>query len=117
MQNEKIYFTTFLLPFAVYAQNKSTVQLDNYMNGQVNVNDFSGTILVAQKGTIIYEKAFGLADRELNVKNNLQSKFQIGSITKQFTACAILQLAEAGKLKLNDTIGAYFPGFPKGDTV
>lgn len=113
----KLILLLFLFPYAVLAQKNYTVQFDNYMNGQVTVNDFSGNVLVAQKGKVIYEKAFGLADRELNVKNNLESKFQIGSLTKQFTACAILQLAEAGKLKLNDTIGTYFPGFSKGDSV
>lgn len=106
-----------LFPFAVSAQKSYTARVDDYMNGQIKINDFSGNVLVAQNGKVIYEKAFGLADRELNVKNNLESKFQIGSLTKQFTASAILQLAEAGKLKLNDTIGTYFPGFPKGDSV
>jgi CubicO group peptidase (beta-lactamase class C family) len=113
----KLILLLLLFPFAVSAQKSYTAKFDDYMNGQVNVNDFSGNVLVAQKGKIIYEKAFGLADRELNVKNNLKGKFQIGSLTKQFTAAAILQLAEAGKLKLTDTIGTYFPSFPKGDSV
>ena len=113
----KLVLLFLLFPFALSAQKDYTVQLDNYMKGQINVNDFSGNVLVAQKGKIIYERTFGLADKELNVKNNIEGKFQIGSLTKQFTACAILQLAEAGKLKLNDTIGTYFPGFPKGDSV
>jgi len=113
----KLILLFLLIPFAVSAQMNYTAQFDNYMDAQVNVNDFSGNVLVAQKGKVIYEKAFGLADREQNLKNNIEGKFQIGSLTKQFTACAILQLAEAGKLKLNDIIGTYFPGFPKGDTV
>jgi len=113
----KLILLFFLFPFVVSAQKSYTVQFDDYITGQINVNDFSGNVLVAQKGKVIYEKAFGLADRELNVKNNLESKFQIGSLTKQFTACAILQLAEVGKLKLNDTIGTYLPSFPKGDSI
>ena len=113
----KSILVTLLFPIAVYSQKNYTSQFDDYMMEQIKVNDFSGNVLVAQKGKVIYEKAFGFADRELNVKNNPGSKFQVGSITKQFTACGILQLAEAGKLKLNDTIGTYFPGFPKGDTV
>jgi len=114
---KKLILLLLLFPFAVSAQKNFTTQFDNYMNAQVSVNDFSGTVLVARKGKVIYEKAFGLADRELNVKNNLQSKYQIGSITKQFTACGILLLAEEGKLTLNDKLNKYFPDFPKSDSV
>lgn len=113
----KLILLLLLFPFAVSAQKNFTAQFDNYMNAQASVNDFSGTVLVARKGKVIYEKAFGLADRELNVKNNLQSKYQIGSITKQFTACGILLLAEEGKLNLNDKLNKYFPDFPKADSV
>lgn len=113
----KLPFLILLLPFAVFAQKNYTSQFDNYMKAQMEVNGFSGNVLVAQRGNFIYEKSFGLADKEQNVKNNLEGEFQIGSITKQFTASAILQLVEAGKLKLTDTIGSYFPGFPKGDSV
>ena len=72
------------------------------MQAQVNVNEFTGTMLVAQKGKVIYEKAFGLANREWNIPNAVETKFGIGSVTKQFTAAAILQLAEKGKLNLED---------------
>ena len=113
----KLILLLLLSPFAVTAQKSYTALFDNYMNAQVNINDFSGTILVAQKGKVIYEKAFGVADRELNVKTNLQSKYQIGSITKQFTACGILLLAENGKLNLVDKLSKYFPEFPKADSV
>lgn len=113
----KLILLLLLFPFAVSAQKNYTAGFDDYMKGEVNVNDFSGNVLVAQKGKIIYEKSFGLADRELNVKNNPEGKFQIGSLTKQFTASAIMQLVEAGKLKLTNTIGTYFPGFPKGDSI
>jgi CubicO group peptidase (beta-lactamase class C family) len=87
------------------------------MQAEVKVNDFSGAVLVAQQGKIMYEKAFGMANREWNIPNGAETKFQIGSLTKQFTAAAILQLAEAGKLKLDDRLSKYIPDFPKGDTV
>lgn len=106
-----------LIPFVVSAQKNYASVLDNYMNAEVKINSFSGTVLVAQKGKIIYEKAFGMADQELNVKNSLQSKYQIASITKQFTACCILRLVEEGKLNLDDKLSKFFPDFPKGDSV
>jgi CubicO group peptidase (beta-lactamase class C family) len=113
----KLFIFFLLLPFAVTAQKNYTALLDQYMQAQTNVNEFSGTVLVAQKGTVLYKKAFGQANREWNVANTVQTKFRIGSLTKQFTAAAILQLAEAGKLTLEDKLSKYFPGFPKGDSV
>jgi CubicO group peptidase (beta-lactamase class C family) len=106
-----------LLPIVLSAQKNYPVLLDRYMHAQVNVNEFTGTVLVARKGKVIYEKAFGLADREWNVPNTIDTKFEIGSITKQFTAACVLQLANEGKLSLDDKLSKYFPDFPKADSV
>ncbi len=106
-----------LLPIVLSAQKNYPVLLDSYMHAQVNVNEFTGTVLVARKGKIIYEKAFGMADREWNVPNTIDTKFEIGSITKQFTASCVLQLANEGKLSLDDKLSKYFPDFPKADSV
>lgn len=99
------------------AQKNYSSLLDNYMKAQANLNDFSGAALIAKDNKIIYQKAFGAANKEWNVPNTLQTKFRIGSLTKQFTAAAVLQLAEAGKLNLDDRLSKYFPDFPKGDSV
>jgi CubicO group peptidase (beta-lactamase class C family) len=106
-----------LLPVKSFAQKNYPMLLDKYMRAQVNVNDFSGAVLVAYKGKVIYKKAFGYADREWKLPNTTDSKFEICSLTKQFTAAAILQLAEQHQLNLNDKLSAYFPGYPKGDSV
>lgn len=106
-----------LIPFAISAQKNYIASLDKYMNAQVSINEFSGNVLIAQKGKIIFEKAFGMADREWNIPNTVNSKFEIGSITKQFTAACILSLSEQGKLSLDDKLSKYFPNFPKGDSV
>jgi len=68
--------------------------------------------IVVKDGKTIYQKAFGMANLELNVKLKPEHIFRIGSITKQFTACAILKLAEEGKLSLNDDITKYIKDFP-----
>ncbi len=68
--------------------------------------------IVAVKGKVIYHKAFGKADLELNVDMRPEMVFRIGSITKQFTAVAILQLEESGKLSLKDPITKYLPDYP-----
>ena len=73
---------------------------------------FSGTVLIAEQGKPKYHKAFGLANRETNTANTLNTKFDIGSMNKSFTKTVILQLVEEGKLKVTDTLGQYISGFP-----
>ncbi len=71
-------------------------------------------VLVARSERVIYSRAFGVANMELNVPLQAGSVFKIGSITKQFTAVAILQLAEQGKLGLQDDITRFIPDYPTG---
>lgn len=73
---------------------------------------FSGALLVAVNGKPVLRQGVGLADRELGAANTPQTKFRIGSITKQFTATAILQLQEAGKLSIDDPISKYYKDSP-----
>lgn len=73
---------------------------------------FSGAVLVAVGGRPVLRRGVGLADRELGVAATPEMKFRIGSITKQFTATAVLQLQEAGKLSLDDPISKYYPDAP-----
>jgi CubicO group peptidase (beta-lactamase class C family) len=74
-------------------------------------------VLVAKNGSVVYEKGFAFAGINSQKKITPLTKFRIGSITKQFTASAILQLQEEGKLNVKDKISKYFPGFPRGDEV
>ena len=74
---------------------------------------FSGIVLVAEQGEPKYHKAFGLANRETNIANTLNTKFDIGSMNKSFTKTVILQLLEEGRLKVTDKLGQYLPGFPE----
>ncbi|MFL5295616.1 MAG: serine hydrolase [Phenylobacterium sp.] len=73
---------------------------------------FSGAVLVAVDGKPVLREALGLANREWNVANTADTKFRLGSITKQFTATAILQLAEQGKLSTDDPLSKYYPEAP-----
>jgi CubicO group peptidase (beta-lactamase class C family) len=107
----------FVLPVKSFAQKNYAAVIDTYMQAQVKVNAFSGVVLVTGKDKIIYKKAFGYADKEWEIPNTLETKFEIGSLTKQFTAAAVLQLAEQKKLSLDDKLSNYMPGYPKGDSV
>ena len=83
---------------------------DQYFN---NLENFSGNVLVAVKGKPIYEKSFGYANLELKVKSTSETKFRIGSITKQFTAMAIMILQEQGKLNVSDKLSDHIPNVPE----
>jgi CubicO group peptidase (beta-lactamase class C family) len=85
---------------------------DGVIKAYVDPGVFSGAVLVAKDGKPVFRKAFGLADREWDVANTPQTRFRLGSITKQFTAAAILQLAEQGKLSVDDPISKYYPAAP-----
>ncbi|WP_417445297.1 serine hydrolase domain-containing protein [Joostella sp.] len=104
---------TLFIGILSYGQsnNQKKLKINSYLNS-LNGDDFSGTVLVAHNDSIIEQRAYGLASIEFNVKNKIDTKFNIASITKLFTAVATLQLYEQGKLKLNSPIGEYLPDYP-----
>jgi CubicO group peptidase (beta-lactamase class C family) len=116
----KIMLKTILLFLLLLAGTISTAQtppgfsksVDSLVAPQFTGNQPGISILIAKKGQVVYQKAFGSADIELNVPMQPDNIFKIGSITKQFTAVAILQLAEQGKLRLDDPIQKYIPDYP-----
>lgn len=83
-------------------------RIDSYLNNSVE-NGYSGSVLVAKNGKILLSKAYGWADRNKKIPNEPNTIFNIGSVTKQFTAAAILKLQEQDKLKTSDKISKYFP--------
>jgi len=119
----RMYFNiTFTLCFILLlnikgvAQNNKNVEsintrIDNYLNSSVE-NGYSGSILVAKDGKILLSKGYGWADRNKKLPNEPNTIFNIGSVTKQFTAAAILKLQELNKLSTSDKIGKYFPHTP-----
>ena len=94
------------------AQTALSNELDSFLSARFKPNDPGGVVMAAKNGKVIYKKAFGMADLELNVPVNDSMVFYIGSNTKQFTAVAILQLVEKNKLQLQDTLGKYLPAAP-----
>ncbi|MFD2824633.1 serine hydrolase [Lacinutrix iliipiscaria] len=86
-------------------------RVDSYLESSAN-NGFSGVVLVAKKGEVILSKGYGWADRENKIPNAPATVFNIGSVTKQFTASAILKLVEQGKINTSDKISSYFNQTP-----
>lgn len=87
------------------------------MTAYANQHKFSGNVLIAQKGEILFQKAYGYANLAQQRPNTLETEFRVGSLTKMFTSTAILQLMEAGKLSLTDPIKKFLPDFPDGDKI
>ncbi len=102
-----------------FAQNKSKFaeRADRYIQPYVETNNFSGVVLVAKDGNVIFEKAYGNANYELNVSNNLQTVFHIASVSKTFTAASILLLEQRGLLATEDLLSKYIPDFPSGEKI
>lgn len=92
-------------------------EIDSYIGEHVKMGDFSGVVLVAKDGKNILSKGYGMANYELDVPNTPETKFRIGSVTKQFTAMAIVQLQEMGLLNVNDPISKYIPDYPRGNEI
>jgi CubicO group peptidase (beta-lactamase class C family) len=83
-----------------------------FMNKLAAADAFSGTLLVAKDDKPIFKAMYGLANKGYNVPNRLDTKLNIASITKMFTAIAITQLVEQGKLSYTDTVGKILPDYP-----
>jgi len=76
-----------------------------------------GTVLVARGGRILFRQSYGMANYELKVPNSSETRFHIASVSKPFTAAAILQLQEQGRLSVSDHVSKYLPDFPNGDRI
>lgn len=94
-----------------YSQNLES-DIDSLLQEKYQDNAPGATFLIARGGNVIYSKAFGLANLELNVPMQTDNVFEIGSMTKQFTAISILMLMEKGKLNLGDDITKFIPDYP-----
>ncbi|MEZ4962185.1 MAG: serine hydrolase domain-containing protein [Saprospiraceae bacterium] len=100
------------LPNGSIEQQETLDWLNGYIEKMERENDLSGCILIARGGRVLFEKYWGLADIESGRKINAGTLFGMASGSKMFTAIAIMQLQEQGKLKLSDPLTKYFPDFP-----
>ncbi|MGC1305848.1 MAG: serine hydrolase domain-containing protein [Phormidesmis sp.] len=111
--------TTTLTPRSTDAllTSEAIAQIDAYLYAHAQTDQFSGSVMVTggRRGAIA--RSYGQANREHEVPNTARTKFRIGSLTKQFTAIAILQLQERGLLNVQSPIFAYLLNYPKGDHI
>ena len=121
LQPMKAFFLFWIVGFnspnIVSAQSFET-KIDSLIQIEFkDKNGPGGVFMVAKNGKAIYQKAFGKANLELDVDLTPENVFQIGSMTKQFTAIAVLMLEEQGKLYVQNPITKYIPDYPSGDKI
>ncbi len=92
-------------------------ELDAFVQKLAEADLFSGTVLLAKDGKTIYQKAVGIANKDFNAPNKIDTKFNLGSMNKMFTAVAIAQLVERGKLSFDDPLSKFLPDFPDKESA
>ena len=106
----------FFLPSILNAQTIAE-KADALLTAYSDQQKFSGTVLIAKKGEIIFEKAYGYADKKSRRLNTTDTEFRVGSLTKMFTSTVILQLAAAKQLSLNDPLSKYVPAIANSENI
>jgi CubicO group peptidase (beta-lactamase class C family) len=92
-------------------------EIESYLNSLVQEKKLSGAVLVAKDGVTVASKAAGIANKATGEPITLNTKFNLGSMNKMFTAVAIAQLAQAGRLSFNDPISKHLPDYPNKDVA
>ncbi|HEY4150767.1 MAG TPA: serine hydrolase [Chitinophagaceae bacterium] len=92
-------------------------RIDTLLNAYADQTGFSGAVLVARNGEVLSNKGYGFKNIGEKTKNDSNTIFQIGSLTKQFTSAIILQLQEKNRLSVRDKLSKYIPDYPKGDSI
>lgn len=118
MKIAAIFLTLFLLYVTTFAQRPDVKLIADFVAAKQKYHNFNGNVLVAEKGKIIFKKSAGYSDIEAKIPLTDKSAFEIASISKQFTAAAVLLCVERDLLKLDDPLLKYFPELPyEGVTV
>jgi len=89
-------------------------ELDGYMKRLVQADVFSGVVLLAKDGEVVFQRAYGQADKEAGIANGIDTRFALASMHKMVTGVAIAQLVAKGKLSYEDPLSKFFPGAPEG---
>ncbi len=106
---KSLSFIFLLIVGLVFSQDKRLEKIDSVVSSWYTNNEFNGNILIAEKGNIIFNKSYGKANEETGEMLNENSQFELASVSKQFTATAIMILKERNQLSLDDPITNYFP--------
>jgi CubicO group peptidase (beta-lactamase class C family) len=104
-------------PVAKLTDDQMARELDAFISKLADADVFSGAALLAKDGKVIYKKAFGMANKDFNAPNRVDTKFNLGSMNKMFTSVAIAQLVERGKISFDDPLAKFLPEFPSKEAA
>jgi D-alanyl-D-alanine carboxypeptidase len=107
----RLYRNDFIISEVYLITEFDSIRFKALFQRYIEEDKFSGTVLVVKDNEVIFEKAYGVACKSFNVKNRIDTKFNIGSLNKLFTKIAILQLAQRGLLGIDDLVGKHLPNF------
>lgn len=117
------YFTLVLslilavFPAIAFGQSDKARKIDDFISPFVKANQFAGVVVASENGKVIYEKAFGLANADHKIPNQLNTRIGIASITKPMTTVILNRLVENKQISLADKLSKYIPDFPSGDKI
>lgn len=112
-----IIASVFALHLNGQTDEQKSAKIDSILQVYTKQNKFNGSILIAHKGKVLLKKGYGMADFSHDIPNTSSTKFKLASVSKQFTAMAIMILQEKGKLNVEDKLSKYIPDYPKGDKI
>jgi CubicO group peptidase (beta-lactamase class C family) len=92
-------------------------EMDAFVKRLAEADVFSGAVLLAKDGSVVYKGVVGTANKDFNVPNRIDTKFNLGSMNKMFTAVSIAQLVEKGKLSFDDPLSKFIPDFPDAESA
>ena len=108
---KSLLFLICFVSFSVWAGPLQEINSREQFDSYINESQFNGVLVVKKNDTMLFAKAFGVKDFETNTSLSLNDKFQIGSVSKQFTAAALLKLQQENKLSLDDDVVKYLPQY------
>jgi CubicO group peptidase (beta-lactamase class C family) len=99
------------------SNEQAAKELEAYVKKLAEADVFSGSVLLAKNGKVLYKGAFGVANKDFGAPNKTDTKFNLGSMNKMFTAVAIAQLVEKGKISYDDPLAKFIPDFPNAEAA
>lgn len=107
----------FLFSQTSFSQSDKAKKIDEFITPFAKADQFYGVVLASENGKVIYEKAFGLANADYKIPNQLNTRIGIASITKPMTKIILIRLVEGKKIVLEDKLSKYIPDFPNSDKI
>ncbi|MDO3643974.1 serine hydrolase [Mucilaginibacter sp. L3T2-6] len=114
---KKLIIILLLTGLKGFAQDSTSVKINQLILAYQQLNKFTGTALVASQGKVIFEKGYGYRNEQAKTPNDAATIFQIASVTKTFTSATVLKLIEMHRLSLSDKLSKWYPAFPNAGKI